>query len=105
MIGSFLKPSLFGCTNFNVTIMVLFSQAFKSEVSQSKILDDAYDLLIDENTNNISSVLRKEIEGKIFIANDPVLNFLDEGKYFSRESFVDAKEELESGNSMVSYPP
>lgn len=53
--------------------MVLFYQAFQPEDSQSNILDDADDLFFDESIDSIFSVLRKEMEGQVFISNDPVL--------------------------------
>lgn len=60
--------------------MVLSYQAFQPRDSQLRILGEADNLLIDEKTDSISSALRKEIEGKIFIKNDPVSVFLEEGK-------------------------
>lgn len=68
-----VMPPLFGCISFKVFIMVLFYQAFQPEDSQSNILDDADDLFFDESIDSIFSVLRKEMEGQVFISNDPVL--------------------------------
>lgn len=66
---------------------------FHPEDCQSKTLGAA-DLLIDENIDRISSVLRKEIEGNLIIANDSLPGYLEEGKDSLEESFVDAKDDM-----------
>lgn len=48
-------------------------------------------------------VLREEIEGKVVIANYPMLGFLEEGEDSLGESFVDAKDELASGTSAGTF--
>lgn len=47
---------------------------------------------MDDNTDSISSVLRKEIEGKFSISKPKVTSSLVEGKDSVGQSFVDAKE-------------
>lgn len=69
------------------------ARLFHPEDCQSKTLGAA-DLLIDENIDRISSVLRKEIEGNLIIANDSLPGYLEEGKDSLEESFVDAKDDM-----------
>lgn len=66
--------------------------------SNSKVIGNG-EGLGDETADSISSVLRKEIEGKISISKPNVSKSFVEGKNSLGDSFVDAKDDLLSGNS------
>lgn len=78
-------------------------QSFLSDDSNSKVLGNGDDLLMDDKTDNTSSVLRKEIEGKIAISKPKGSTSLVEGKDSLGESFVDAKKELLSTTSLGTH--
>lgn len=86
-----------------LTIISLHFQTFQPDDSNLKVLGNGDDLLVDDTTESITSVLRKEIEGKIAISNPKVSNSRVEGKDSLGESFVDAKEELLSTTSLETH--
>lgn len=51
-----------------LTPVGLYFQPCLPDDSNSKVVGNEYDLLVYETTNSISSVLRKEIEGKVAIS-------------------------------------
>lgn len=81
---------------------MLFSlqyHAFQPEGSNSQVVGNTEDHLAEDTMDSISSILRKEIEGKITISNPKVSASLAEGKDSIGESFVDANEDLLSATS------
>lgn len=76
-------------------------QVYQPDDSHSKIVGSGKEPIAEETTDSISSVLRKEIEGKIVISNSPIPKKYLDDKDSLGESFVDAKEELTSGTSVI----
>lgn len=71
---------LLRCFLIKLSIKVLFYQVYQLDDSHSKVLGKGQDLLVDETIDRNSSVLRKEIEGKVVISNPLISRFLVEGK-------------------------
>lgn len=79
-----------GCFGVCLTNKMLTYQGFQPEDSNSKVLGNEGDLIIDDTTNSISSVLRKE-KGKWVIPNPSNPGLIADGKDSLGESFVDTK--------------
>lgn len=73
---------------------------FQPEDSNSKIFGNQADPTGEETTDSISSMLRKEIEGKVVISKPLTQTNQHEPKDSFDESFMDAKEELLSATSL-----
>lgn len=76
--------------------------SFQPEDSNSKVVGIGDEILGEDTTNSISSVLRKEIEGKMSISNP--MNHLSvlKGKESLGDSSEDAEEDFVSNTSMGS---
>lgn len=70
------------------------------EDSNSKVAGNRDILLVKDTIYSISSVLRKEIEGKVSISKPKVSSSLVEGKDSLGESILDAKDEWLSTTSL-----
>lgn len=81
---------------------VWFFWLLQPEDSNSKVAGNGVDLLVEDTTDIISLILRKEIEGKVNISKPKTLSPVVEEKESLGETFVDAKEDLLSGISLVS---
>lgn len=75
---------------------------FQLEDSNSKVARNDDVLPVEDNTDSISSILRKEFEGKVIISKIKTPSSLAEEKESLGETFLDAKEELMSGTSLAS---
>lgn len=72
------------------------NQDFQPEHNNSKILGNAEDRLAEDTLDSISSMLSKEIEGKIALSNPRISATLAEGKDSMGESSADAQKDLQS---------
>lgn len=72
------------------------------EDSNSKVVGAGDELLVDDTTDSISSMLTKEIEGEVSISNPKSHMAGVKAKESLCDSFEDAKEELLSNSSMGS---
>lgn len=86
-----------------LTLFGLYFWPYIPKDSNSKVVGNEDDLLVDDTTDSISSVLEKEIEGKVSISKPKGSNSVTEGKNSLGESFVDAKEDLLSTNSLGTF--
>lgn len=86
------------CPSSLLISFIISFQPFHPEDSNSKVLGNGEGIGV-ETADSISSVLRKEIEGKISISKPNVSKSFVEGKGSLGDSFVDAKGDLLSGNS------
>lgn len=80
----------------------VMNSLWQPEDSNSKVAGNEDELSVEDNTDIISSILRKEIEGKVIISKIKTPSSLAEEKESFRETFLVAQEVLMSGTSLVS---
>lgn len=80
----------------------LYNILWQPEDSNSRVVGTGDELLVDDTTDSLSSVLRKEIEGKVITSNPKSHLAGFKSNESLGDSFEDAKEELVSNSSMGS---
>lgn len=73
---------LLHCFVIKLSIKVLFYHVYQLDDSHSKVLGNGQDLLVDETIDSNSSILRKEIEGKLSYPTPLFPDFLLKVRFF-----------------------
>lgn len=91
-----------GWTELIIFVIHFSHSYFQPEDSNSRVVGTGDELLVDDTTDSLSSVLRKEIEGKVITSNPKSHLAGFKSNESLGDSFEDAKEELVSNSSMGS---
>lgn len=81
----------------------LYNVIWQSEGSNSKVVGNRDDLLVEDTMDTISSVLRKEFEGKVYISNLKIHFSVLKGKESLGDSIEDTKEDFLSNSSIGTH--